>query len=101
MSRAAVLDGYSIEAGATQTPAKIARVQAVILGILAEQGPQTHDALNDLYAERARKHETVPRVTEQSVRSRTADLVRRGLVRPAMEPGISRNGHKATRWALA
>jgi predicted ArsR family transcriptional regulator len=101
MSRASVMTGYSLEASAAQTDDKIGRVQAVIMAILAEHGPQTHDDLCDRYHERAGRLSSVPNVTDQSVRTRTAELARRGLVRAAEEPGRSHHGYKATRWVLA
>lgn len=100
-ARAAVLDGYSIEASASQHPATLARVHAVIVSLLTEHGAMTHDELIDAYGKRAATTESVPFATDQSIRTRTSELVHRGLVRAGAEPGRSKHGRRSTRWVIA
>lgn len=101
MSRPAALDTHSLEADVSLTQEGMSRVQAEIITILAESGPLTHDETYDQFMARAHMYAGIPRVTEQRVRTATAALVRRGLVTAAREAGVSRHGHKATRWTLA
>lgn len=100
-TRPAVLDGYALEASASQHPAVLARVHTVIVSLLTEHGAMTHDELIDAYGKRAASSESVPFATDQSIRTRTSELVHRGLVRAGAEPGRSRHGRRATRWVLA
>lgn len=101
MSRPAALDAHSLEAEASLTRERMSRVQAEIITVLAENGPLTHDAIYDQYKARTHMFTGIPRVTEQRVRTAVSGLVRRGLVTETREPGVSRHGHKATRWTLA
>ena len=100
-ARAMALDATSVEASALQTVDRVSAVQLAIIGILAERGPLTDDALADAYHARTVTHPDVPRATPQSVRSRRADLGKRGIVRATTIPGTSRYGNPATVWALA
>ena len=101
MSRPVALNAHSIEADVSLTPARMSRVQAEVITILAENGPLVHDAIYDQYKARAHMFTGIPRVTEQRVRTAVSGLVRRRLVTQAREPGVSRHGHRATRWTLA
>lgn len=100
-NRPTALDRYSLEASASQHPATLARVHTVIVSLLTEHGAMTHDELIDAYGKRAASIESVPFATDQSIRTRTSELVHRGLVRAGSEPGRSRHGRRATRWGLA
>ncbi|MFB8893571.1 hypothetical protein [Microbacterium plantarum] len=97
----AVLSGYSLEADASLNLSNLARMQAAIVSLLAKHGAMTHDELIDAYGKRAESTETIPFATDQSIRTRTSELVHRGLVRAAADPGRSRHGRRATRWVLA
>ena len=101
-TRPAVLDsGASLDAAAKQTPARTARVKAIIISLLAEHGAMTHEAIFEKYQERAGSHPLVPVITEQSCRTRTHDLVVQGHVRDTGMLGWSRLGNRATVWGLA
>ncbi|TQK19114.1 hypothetical protein FBY40_1605 [Microbacterium sp. SLBN-154] len=101
-TRALALDsGTSLEAAALQTDARTSRVQAVIMSILAEYGPQTDDEIVDRYNARAGAHPAVPTVTPQSIRTRRRELVVAGKVREADAFGFSKLGNRASVWCLA
>ncbi|MFT4051114.1 MAG: hypothetical protein QM677_02550 [Microbacterium sp.] len=99
-NRPAVLDSHSIEAAALQTEEHVTKVQVVILDIFNRCGELTDDALIALYDARADANAAVPHATPQSIRSRRAELTRKGLVRAVGRIGLSAHGNKCTTWAL-
>lgn len=89
----------SIAAGARQTRSRVSHVQAVVLDLLREHGPSTHDELVGFY-EGAVTGRFAPPVSPSSVRSRCAELVRAGLVRPSSTVKRSRYGNPAAAWEV-
>lgn len=98
-ARPMAVDSHSVEA--EPSAERITEVQVVVLDILRVAGPVTDDALIAIYKSRAEHYPGVPKASPQSVRSRRAELVRRGLIRPTDIVGVSQFGNRATVWALA
>ncbi|WP_454168133.1 hypothetical protein [Microbacterium lacticum] len=98
-ARPLALDNHSGEA--EPSAERITEVQVVVLDILRTAGPVTDDALIALYESRAEHYPGVPKASPQSVRSRRAELVRKGLIRATDLAGVSRYGNRATVWALS
>lgn len=99
-SRAAVLDGHSLEAELAAGDGIKARVELLIHDILRRIGSGTDDEIIAIYDSRVEHHADVPPVSEQRIRTARAALVRRGIVGAHPVPGTSRRGHTATRWQL-
>ena len=97
-SRPLAVDGHSLEAEPTEE--RVSEVQIVVLDILRRAGNLTDDALIAIYQSRAENYPGVPGASPQSIRSRRAELVRKGLVRSTDEIGHSQYGRRATVWAL-
>lgn len=94
------LDGYSLEADQLADERTKAKVEVVLVDILARVGKSTSDALEVLYEARAEAYPDVPRVSPQRIRTCIAALNRRGLVVADPEPGVSARGNRATQWRL-
>ncbi|WP_454130152.1 hypothetical protein [Microbacterium aurum] len=99
-TRPMALDGRSVDADLEQTPERVSQVQLAILGRLADCGPMTDDALIAAYAAAAAAHPEIPTASPQSIRTRRAELCRRGVVCATTIPGTSAYGRPATVWAL-
>ena len=100
-TRPLALEGHSFEAGASQTSGRVSAVQAIVAGILREEGPATDTQIYAAYQRRSATDTSVPKASPSSVRSRRAELGRRGIVRSTTLPGRSPYGRPATVWALA
>lgn len=86
----------SFEAAADIPAARVTRTKRAIISTLQLAGvPLTHE---QLYERVSRSFAGIG--TAQSVRSRTAELVRAGLVIAVDEDGTSPTGRRATRWGL-
>lgn len=94
-----VLGGHSVEA--EPSAERITKVQTVVLDLIARLGPLTDDQLEALYQARAEAYPEVPSASPQSIRSRRAELARRGRVAADPVPGTSKYGRRCTRWTLA
>lgn len=97
-TRSMVLDGHSAEA--EPTPERISVVQVVVLDILRVAGPLTHDQLVTLYDARADAYPGVPKATPSSIRTRTSELARKGLVVATTRVAYSQYGRRATVWDI-
>lgn len=95
--QATALDSRSNGAAVDQTAPRASAVMAAIVGLFAALGPMTLDQLVDAYEVR----DGAPKTSPQSVRSRCAELVRRGIVRATTLEGRNRFGCPATVFALA
>ncbi|MEV7952937.1 hypothetical protein [Streptomyces sp. NPDC088141] len=73
-------------------------VRPVVLAILAESGPPTHDELVAAYHMRIVMNPDTPRASESGVRTRLKELVYADLVTEDAEKGFSRFGNAAKRW---
>lgn len=100
-TRPLALDGHSVEADAEQTDDRVSRVQVAIIGRYAELGPLTDDELVRAYDAARADMPDIPAASPQGLRSRRAELTRRGIVRATTIPGLSNYGRAATVWALA
>lgn len=95
------LDGFSLDAELSLPESERQAVKVVILSVLAWAGACTHDELIARYRDHARRNPRVPNVTDQRIRTATAQLARAGHVERDTTPGMSAAGHKASRWRLA
>ena len=84
----------SFEAAQAITAEKLTDVQERVLSLLRILGPTTDDELIGWWLE----YNPDTRATDQSIRSRRAELVRKGLVRDSGRDGKSKHGNKATVW---
>ena len=100
-TRPLALEGHSFEAGASQTSERVSAVQAIVARILRDEGPATDTQIYAAYQRRAASDGAVPKASPSSVRSRRAELGRRGIVRATNLPGRSPYGRPATVWVLA
>ena len=83
----------SFEAAQAITAEKLTDVQYRILVLLRILGPMPDDTLISYFTEYY-PH----RATDHSIRSRRAELVRKGLVRDSGRDGESKHGNRATVW---
>jgi hypothetical protein len=88
-------------AAGKQTRMKVDLVKSSILALLAIHGPTIDEELVDLYAAHQFMHPRLPMVTDQSIRTRRADLVHQGLVVDSGLRGRTRLGNSAVRWDVA
>lgn len=100
-TRPMALDGRSVDADLEQTAPRITAVQAIIMRTFAEDGPLTDDALIAAVERRQRLDPSLPKASPSSIRSRRAELSRRGIVRATNLPGRSAYGRPATVHILA
>ena len=84
----------SFEAAQVITAEKLTDVQDRILALLRILGPMTDDTLVSYFNE----YNPNATATDQSIRSRRAELVRKGLVRDSGREGQSKHGNRATVW---
>jgi hypothetical protein len=81
-------------AGANIAPEALSLLKQMILDVLTESGPLTHDEIH------ARCRQLGIRRTPQRVRTATSDLVTLGRVKKSNLIGISNNGGDSHRWEL-
>lgn len=74
------------------------RVRPVILELVKEYGPLTHDELIEAYNMKVVVEPDTPRSSESGIRTRLKELQQQGLVAAADELGHSRFGNAAKRW---
>lgn len=74
------------------------RVRPVVLEIIRNQGPLTHDELIRAYHSRVVMSPETPRSSESGIRTRLKELVHQGLVAAHEEGGVSNFGNAAKKW---
>lgn len=74
------------------------KVRPVVLDVLRENGPLTHDGLIGAYNTRIVMDPDTPRASESGIRTRLKELVNAGFVLEDEEKGRSNFGNAATRW---
>lgn len=74
------------------------RVRPVVLDIIREQGPLTHDELIAAYHMKVVMEPDTPRSSESGIRTRLKELAHEGLVAADEEDGFSNFGNAAKRW---
>lgn len=70
----------------------------VVLALVREHGPLTHDELICQYHRLLIIEPHTPRASESGIRTRLKELVRAGLIAQDPEEGISLFGNRAKRW---
>jgi hypothetical protein len=84
---------------AASTVKDVSLVKSIILAILDLGGPLSDEQILMRYY--AKAESGFPRATEQSLRSRRAELVKAGLVEHNGEFAITSNGRRTRLWVLA
>lgn len=74
------------------------KVRPVVLALVREHGPLTHDELIGQYHRLLIIEPDTPRASESCIRTRRKELVRAGLIAQDPEEGISLFGNRAKRW---
>lgn len=74
------------------------RIRPVVLEIMRERGPLTHDELIGEYHNRLILDESTPRASDSGIRTRLRELRYQGLVVESDEKGASVYGNPAKRW---
>jgi hypothetical protein len=87
----------SFEAAASLTLPHITKMQQNILAIVREHGPVSDTAIEALYMDR--HWPWVP--TGQALRSRRAELVKRGLISASGDYGETPSGRRTQKWQMA
>lgn len=73
-------------------------IRDVVLEIIREEGPMTHDELIGAYNMRVVMDPDTPRASESGIRTRLSELKRARLVTQDAEDGLSNFGNVAKRW---
>lgn len=73
-------------------------IRPVVLRIVREHGPLTHDEIIRHYRHLLVTDPDTPPASDQGIRSRTRELVIQGAIRPDAERGLSVFGNSAQRW---
>ncbi|WP_284982397.1 hypothetical protein [Arthrobacter sp. efr-133-TYG-118] len=74
------------------------KVRPVVLELVREHGPLTHDELIDWYRRLLAFEEGTPRASDSGIRTRLRELVKAGLIVEDAEEGESLFGNRAKRW---
>lgn len=74
------------------------KVRPVVLQLLREKGPLTHDELIDAYKELVITEPWTQKASASGIRTRLKELANAGLVAEDEEKGISTFGNSAKRW---
>lgn len=74
------------------------RVRPVVLDLVKEYGPLTHDELIAAYNMKVVVEPGTPRSSESGIRTRLKELQHQGFVAPDDELGHSKFGNSAKRW---
>lgn len=82
---------------AASTVKDVSLVKSLILGLLASYGELSDEQILTRY----KAVEGLPKATEQSLRSRRAELVKAGLVEHNGNFAITSNGRRTRLWVLA
>lgn len=73
-------------------------VRDVVLRIMQEDGPLTHDELIGKYHRLVVIEPETPRASDSGIRTRLSELRRAGLIAKDTEEGVSTFGNRAKRW---
>lgn len=73
-------------------------IRDVVLRLMQEHGPMTHDEVIAEYRSLLLAEPDTPRASDSGIRTRLSELVRRGLVTSDETKGFSNFGNSATRW---
>lgn len=73
-------------------------IRDVVLRLVRENGPMTHDELIAAYRSLLLAEPDTPRASDSGIRTRLSELVRRGVVTRDETRGYSNFGNSATRW---
>lgn len=76
------------------------KVRPVVLEIIQEFGPLTHDELIGKYHERIIRDPETPTASDSGIRTRLKELKSAGLVRVSDEKGVSTFGNPAKMWEV-
>ncbi|WP_394941168.1 hypothetical protein [Psychromicrobium sp. YIM B11713] len=74
------------------------KVRPVVLKLVREHGPLTHDELINRYRCLLAFEEGTPRASDSGIRTRLRELVKAGLIVEDAEEGESLFGNRAKRW---
>ena len=74
------------------------KIRPVVLDLLKENGPLTHDELISAYHMRVVMEPDTPRASDSGIRTRLSELRRAGLVRKCEDSGTSSYGNRAYKW---
>ncbi|MFI9629247.1 hypothetical protein [Streptomyces sp. NPDC052042] len=74
------------------------RVRPVVLDLVRENEPLTHDELIAAYNMKVVMEPDTPRSSESGIRTRLKELAHQGLVALHDEKGVSRFGNAAKKW---
>lgn len=74
------------------------KVRPVVLELVREHGPLTHDELISWYRRLLAFEEGTPRASDSGIRTRLRELVKAGLIVEDAEEGHSLFGNRAKRW---
>lgn len=74
------------------------KVRPVVLDLVREDGPLTHDELINWYRRLLAFEEGTPRASDSGIRTRLRELVKAGLIVEDAEEGHSLFGNRAKRW---
>jgi hypothetical protein len=74
------------------------KVRPVVLSLVREFGPITHDELIGQYHRLLIIEPNTPRASESGIRTRLSELRRAGLIEQDSEKGVSTYGNSAKRW---
>lgn len=74
------------------------KVRPIVLALIRQYGPCTHDELIEHYTELVRQNPNIPRASHSGIRTRLRELVQGGLVTQDDTPGVSNFGNTAKRW---
>lgn len=74
------------------------KVRPVVLELISQKGPLTHDALISAYNFKVVSEPDTPRSSESGIRTRLKELVHAGLVVADEAKGRSNYGNRATQW---
>lgn len=91
-------DPDTSHAAAKKAAHKAPIIRDVVLEIVQEQGPMTHDELIGAYNMRVVMDPDTPRASESGIRTRLSELKRARLVIQDAEDGLSNFGNVAKRW---
>lgn len=91
-------DPDTSQAAAEQALKRAPIIRDVVLELVREHGPLTHDQLIAEYNTRVVMDPDTPRASESGIRTRLSELKRSGLVAQAEEEGKSAFGNRAKQW---
>lgn len=91
-------DPDTSEAAAEQATKRAPVIRDVVLAIIQDEGPLTHDQLIAEYHTRVVMDPDTPRASDSGIRARLSELKHSGLVVQDEEEGRSSFGNRAKRW---